>query len=493
MSKTANTLAALTAFLVAGSAVSLYAQPAGIDLTLKDAVVLAFRNNLDVKVELYNPAMAEAVLEGSYGIYNPLLSLGADYSRTSNSNTITYTPVKVDQFTASAGVSQLLPTGGTVGGTLTSSWLGNAGDFYSDALNLTLSQPLLRNFGRETTELTINVSRLNKEGALERFRTKLFDTVAQVRNDYFKLYNLREQLAVQRTALGLANKILEETKGRVKAGVLPAMEILNAEFSAASREKAVIDAERAVKDQMDVLRLSLQLPPGEIAVVDQPTKEFYAVTEEQALALAANNRPELSAQIAAIQANDLQERVARNKTLPDLSLNANVGAGGFDPRFAQGLSDTAAVRSPVWGVGLQFNYPIGNDAAKNELIRAKLALDQSRVQLKSLESGIANDVRAAIRLLLSSYKQLDVTARGTAYAQQRLDAFRKRNAVGLATTKDVFDVENDLVAAQGNQIQALVDYNNAITQLWRVTGELLDRQGIRVSERDADAVYRGAR
>jgi outer membrane protein TolC len=493
MRRIVRTTAALAATLVIGSAASLNAQPATIDLTLKDAVVLAFRNNLDLKVELYNPAMAEATFQGSYGIYNPVFSLGADYSRTANSNTITFTPVKVDQLTVNTGVSQLLPTGGTVGGTLSSSWLGNSGDFYSDALNLTLSQPLLRNFGRENTELTINISQLNKQGAMDRFRTKLFDTVAQVRNDYFKLYNLREQLAVQRTALALAEKILEETKGRVKAGVLPAMEILNAEFSAATREKAVIDAERAVRDQMDVLRVSLQLPAGEINVVDQPTKELYTVSEEQALALAANNRPELAAQIATIQANDLQQRVARNKTLPDLTLNANVGAGGFDPRFAQGLSDTASVRSPVWGVGLQFSYPIGNDAAKNEYVRTKLALEQSRTQLKSLESGIANDARTAIRLLAASYKQLDVTARGTAYAQERLAAFRKRNAVGLATTKDVFDVENDLVAAQGNQIQALVDYNNAITQLWRVTGELLDRQGIKVSDRDADTVYQAAR
>src|SRR6185369_6139592 len=128
---------------------------------------------------------------------------------------------------------------------------------------------LLKNFGQETTELNISVARYNKEGSLERYSAKLNDTVAQVRNDYFKLYSLREQLEVKRTSLALANRILDETRGRVKAGVLPAMEILNAEFSSASREKEVIDAERAVRDQMDVLRLSLQLEPGgDIVIAD---------------------------------------------------------------------------------------------------------------------------------------------------------------------------------------------------------------------------------
>ena len=54
-------------------------------------------------------------------------------------------------------------------------------------------------------------------------------------------------------------------------------------------------------------------------------------------------------------------------------------------------------------------------------------------------------------------------------------------------------MENDLVTAKGNQIQALVDYNNAITGLWHVTGELLERQGIRLSAGQADSLYQGAK
>ena len=217
------------------------------------------------------------------------------------------------------------------------------------------------------------------------------------------------------------------------------------------------------------------------------------MAEEQALALALKSRPELEAQRATVAADDLQQRVAHNRVLPDLSVNANLGLGGFDPRFTQGLSNMATLKEPNWGVGLQFSYPLGNDAARNDYLKSRLTLDQARTQLLSLESGVANDVRAAIRLLASSYRQIEVTARGRAYAEDRLKAFQKKNAVGLATTKDVLDVENDLVTAKGNQIQALVDYNNAITGLWHVTGELLERQGIRLSAGQADSLYQGAK
>jgi outer membrane protein TolC len=519
MKRAATSTAAATLCFVLGSAASLLAQqpplyppqpqtyqqapvvrqsgaasqPA-LDLTLKDAIKLAFERNLDLKVELYNPAMAEADIRRTLGIYDPLLSLGASYDRTNNPNTLTFTPIKIDQFSVNAGVSQLLPTGGSVGATANSGWTSNSHEYFSNGVNFTVSQPLLRNFGKEATELNIAVSRFGKEGSIERFKVRLSDTVAQVRTDYFQLYNLREALVVKRTSLALANKILDETRGRVKAGVLAAFEILNAEFGSATREKEVIDAERAVRDQMDVLRLSLQLDPSrDIEIVDEPTRENYPVIEQEALALALANRPELAAQRTTLKIDDLQRRVARNRTLPDLTLNANLGFGGFDQRFGSGLQKVATAEEPAWGIGVQLSYPLGNRAAENDYIKSRLALEQAQTQMQSLEAGISKDVKAAIRLLSSSYKQLEVTSRGRAYAEDRLRAFEKKNAVGLATTKDVFDVENDLVTAKGNQIQAVVDYNNAITQLWRVTGEILDRQGIKVSQSEGDPLYHRAK
>ncbi|HJV64817.1 MAG TPA: TolC family protein [Geomonas sp.] len=489
--------AAATSCLVLALAAPLFAQQAPpINLTLNDAIKIAFERNLDLKVELFNPAMSEADIQKSLGIYDPLLNAGFNYSRTVSTDTYAFVPFHADLFNGTAGVTQLLPTGGTIGASANSSWASsNSLSYFTNGGSINVTQPLLRNRGRAITELNINVARFGKEGALERFRSKLSDTVAQVRNDYFKLYNLRENLAVQGEAQVLANKILEETRGRVKAGVLPAMEILSAEFGAATREKAVLDAERAVKDQTDVLRLELQLDPNrELVIVDQPTKEMLAVAEGEAVTDALRNRPELAAQRTTIKINDLQQRVARNRTLPDLSLTGNFGSVGYAKSFFHSVDNAVSFDGgPLWGVGLQFNYPIGNRAAENDYIRSKLTLEQSQALLHSQESGVINDVKAAIRLLQTSYLQLDVTSRGRAYAEERLRAFRKKNEVGMATTKDVIDVENDLVTAQGNQIQALVDYNNAITNLWHATGLLLDKQGIKVTEHEADPLYQGAK
>lgn len=492
MKKNSTIVAALTlipALLCAAGTVRAQ-EGAPVSLKLRDAVKMAVENNLDAKVELYNPAMAQADIGSALGIYDPLLNLSLDYSRSNSFNTFTFAPLRQDVLQANAGVSQLLSTGGSAGANVGSSWVSNSFDYYNTVVNFTASQPLLKNFGKETTELTINVARFSKQGAMDRFRTRLSDIVAKVRSDYFTLYSLRQDLEVKRTSYDVAVRFLTDTRGRVSAGVLPAMEILNAEFGVAQREKEIIDAEKALADQVDVLRLELQLPGvQDILPVDLPTQEPFAVSEKDAVVRALAERPELVEQRVNVSINDLQKRVARNQTLPDLNLNANLGLGSFDPSFGSGLRRTATGDAPVWGVGLAFTYPLGNNAAENAYIRSKLQLEQSQTQLHNLEATISNDVRTAIRALASSFKQIDVTNRNTAYAQDRLTAFQKKNAVGLATAKEVIDVLNDLVTARGNQIKAVVAYNNALTQLWRATGEILDRVGVQVTQREADALY----
>lgn len=482
------------------------AQEGALRLTLKEAVKLAVEKNLDVRAELYNPAVAEADMRGSKGIYNPLLTLLANYqeSNTLPANSFIIGGVTVnrqDSLQYNAGISQLIPSGGTVGVALNNNWNHNnskssgiLNNYFQSDLTLTFLQPLLKNFGKETTELNISVAKFNKEGSLEQFKTRLSDIISQVRTQYFQLYSVREDLEVKKTSLALAEKILSDTEARVRVGVLPAMEILNAQFGVASRQKELIDAERALKDRIDSLRLLLQLrDAADIIPADTPFRDGYPVDESREIAHALASRPDLRQQRVTLRTSELQSRVARNLSSPDLSFTASSAFTGLDRNYNRDLEQVGSGRYPVWSAGLQLNYPLGNDAARNDYIRSKLRVAQSQTQVRSLEETVTYDVRTAVRGVSSGYVQLEVTARGRAYAEERLQAFIKRNQVGLATTKDVLDVENELVTAKGNQLRAVADYNNAITALWKATGELLEREGITISEQDADALYEKSR
>ncbi|HEY6874114.1 MAG TPA: TolC family protein [Geobacteraceae bacterium] len=471
-------------------------------LTLKEAIKMAVERNLDVQAELYNPASAEADIHKYQGIYNPLLTLLANYQDSSTLSANSFVSggapvIRQRSSTYNAGVSQLIPTGGTVGAAFNNSWnhnnFGSPGainNYFQSNVTLSFSQPLLKNFGRENTELAINVARFSKEGSLEQFKSRLLDIISQVKTQYYQLYSLRENLEVKKTSLNLAETILNNTQAQVKAGVLPAMEILNAQFGVATQQKNLIDAERALRDQVDALRLLLQLNDvADIVPTDTPFRGNYPVDEAQEIKLALVSRPDLRQQRVTLKSNELQSRVARNLTLPELDFTGSAAFTGLANTYSRDLDRVGSTQYPIWIAGLQLTYPIGNDSAKNDYIKSRLKVDQSKTQVASLEESIAKDVRTAARAVRSGYLQLDVTAKGRAYAEEVLQAYIKKQKVGLATTKDVLDELNNLVTARGNEIQAVTDYNNAIVSLWRATGALLEREGITISGKEADSLY----
>lgn len=470
-----------------------------VKLTLADALKSAVDKNLDLRAELYNPAVQEAEYRKSKGVYNPVLNLTTSYNETT-SYAATRSSLKLWSQTTqlNAGVSQLIPTGATATLGYNNSYLssdvaaGSSGlaSYWQSSLGLTLSQPLLKNFGREATELIIDVSRLGKEASLEKLNTRLMTLVAQIRVEYFKLYSLREEREVSRVSLDLAQRILNETQARVKAGVLPAMEILNAQYGVAAREKELIDADRAVSDQSDLLKQLLQLPvDGLIHPADQPAKGRYETSEQAEIKRALDSRPELKEMQRNRDVSELQARVANNRTLPDLALTASASTAGLGDTYYRDMDRLSSGKYPAWGVGLTLSYPLGNSAAENEYRKNRLKTEQLSVQIRNQQELIANEVRAAVRAIEANYKLLDVADRGRLFAEERLKAFERKAEVGLATTKDVLDVEHDLAVAKQNQIKAQVSYDNAITQLWKATGAILERQQIRLVSGEPERLY----
>lgn len=267
-----------------------YSAEAPFMLTLNEAIRMAVEKNLDVRAELYNPAQFEADVNRNRSIYDPLFTLQTSYTDSTAASVSTGgTAAEPQALVFNSSISQRFWTGGTAAITFNNGYTNNnlvtPSSSWQSQFGANISQPLLKNVGREATEIAINISRASKFASLERFNSRLLSTVAQVRTEYYNLHSLREERDVKKVSLELARKILSDTQARVKAGVLPAMEVLNAEFGAVTREKELIDAELAVSNQVDVLRLLLQMDikGGDLKTVDLPPRDRYDADESDAI------------------------------------------------------------------------------------------------------------------------------------------------------------------------------------------------------------------
>jgi outer membrane protein len=122
---------------------------------------------------------------------------------------------------------------------------------------------------------------------------------------------------------------------------------------------------------------------------------------------------------------------------------------------------------------LNFEYPIDNAAARSVLAQTRVQYESLRMQYRASISTAVVAVQTALANLEADQKRVQATREATYYAAQSLHDEEIRFKVGMATTHDLLQFQEQLISAQGNQVQAEVDLEDARLSLEHEQGTLL--------------------
>lgn len=453
------------------------------------AVAMAVYRNIDLRIEALNFKMAETDSAKSWGIYNPVFNA---------SGTGGVTAIPGDPFfsakntNASIGVTQNLPTGGSISATTQTGYFsvdvpGATSKDWQSTAGLSITLPILRNAGKESVELNITLAANTQQDSLERFRATTIETVSNVITAYNHLYVLRQAQETRGSALNSAQKLLDEIKKKSSTGAVQGMELANAEFAIAQRRKDLVEASRSVRDQEVSLRYLIGLDgPTQIIPSDPPSKTEPHETDKEAVNSALEQRSDLKQLRLSLKSAQLQERVTRRQSWPDLTVTAGGGLTGSGFNFSESYQQIGNNSGTFWNAGMQFSVPLGNTAALNEYRKSRIRTEQVQNQIKALSWKISNDVESDMRALISARLQMQLSDRSSQLAEQRLEEYRKNNQLGSATIQDVLNAENDRDSAHNAQLEAAETFSNAVTKLWKDAGLLLDRHGIHIDTSHPD-------
>mgnify|MGYP001819314613 CR=1 FL=1 len=278
-----------------------------VELSLKQCMELMLSNNLDLKVERYNPTLQENEISKERAAFDPVARFSLQKSKFIISPTTLLDGVGQNQsyeqktMDYEASLSKKFITGGL--GELkfstdkidtNSIWQYDSPTYFSN-LVFSLNQPLLRNFGIDLNKSRIIISSNNREISQARLMDKTASMITTLQGIYWNLYLSKQVLEVKKDSLQLARDLKDRNSALVEVGKLPSVEILRAETGIATREEDVIVAESATKDLEDVLRETLNLPFSKQIIIlkDKPVlREFHQREVKDYLATALENRPE---------------------------------------------------------------------------------------------------------------------------------------------------------------------------------------------------------
>jgi len=469
-----------------------------VTLTAKDCLAIALESNLDISISEYDPLISEADIGQAEGEFDPIWSLNLTESEEKSPTSTLYTifgvPVaSIWDRRTSFGTSfeGKAPTGtmyslnfGSIRSESTLTELTGAGAEYRGTADLTLSQPLLKNFGLDVNLARIKIARNNKDISKEQVALTVMDTAAQVFNAYWDLVFARENLVVARQSLRNARDLLEQNKLRVEVGDAAPFQVRQAEAGVKRREAEVISAIAAIRGAEDMLKLLLDVHDNSalwdeaIVPADKPLMIMRSLDEEISYKTALEKRPELIQGKTAIKSSELVVRLNRNARLPSIDLQGSYGVNALKSNF--GNEWDYLMRGHDWKFfyGVTGKIPVGNRLAKGAHVRSRYELEKAQLTLRKLEQAIRLEVRTAIRQVETNRKLVETNATATKLQERALEDEKKRYEVGVSTSYRVLEFEEDLAMAKSLELKALVDYRKALINLDRAEGMILERHGM---------------
>jgi outer membrane protein TolC len=493
--------AAVAALILLGAPGARAQEGPVLELSLDEAVRRAMDNNLDIKVEGYNPLAADEGVRAAEGYYDPFLSSVLDKNSRTNPQTNAFSggdKVTTKGSTWNFGLGQAVPTGGEFSLTFnnnksdTNSVFTTFNPSYGSGLTLSAVQPLFKNLRLDAPRRQLLLSKKNKEISDVQFRQSVINVLATVKAQYYDLIFAIDNLEATRKSLALAQKLLDENQIKVRVGTMAPLDVVQAQSEVAGREEGVIVAENDLREAEDTLKRSIT--PGNdpvmwsqrIVPTDRPTAEPYQVDLEAAIRRALEGRTDLQAARKGLERADIDLRYAKSQTLPQVDLIGSYGGTGVGGTqiirdgfggpiietipggYGDATSQVFGADYPNWRVGFNLSYPILNRSAKAGAAQARLAREQQETVIRRLEMNVVSEVRTAARAVETNLKRVDSTKAARVLQEQRLDAEEKKFAAGMSTNFLVTQAQRDLATAQVAEVRALADYRKSQVSFERV-------------------------
>lgn len=472
-------------------------------LTRDEAVRLASENNPDLAATRFEPLVGDARVAAARAAFVPT----ASSSLLRNSDTVPSTnffsgdaSLQTRYWSGSAGLTQLLPWGGTSydvsfssARTTTTNPITTFTPSLTSSLRAVISQPLLRNFKLDPARAQLEISRRNRSIAEVQVQERAAQVAASAEAAYWALVSATTAVEVQQRSLDLALELERTNRARVDVGQSPPLDLVSARAEVAQRRENLIVARTQALQAQDVLR-TLVLDPKRadywtvrLEPADRVPPIGVQPDVDAAVRRALSERADLVEARRLIENADTSVLLARNETMPDLRAQATyltngqggtrlLRSGGFpgtivgvdQTSFGSVLGQVLSADYPTWTVGFTLTYPVGRSLEEANLARARLEREQAAARLRSLELTIVREVRDAALRLEQNRQRIETAQLGRELAEQRLDAEQKRFEVGMSTSFLVIQAQRDLAVARDNEQRAYLDYQLAAVNFDRV-------------------------
>lgn len=354
-------------------------------------------------------------------------------------------------------------------------------------LELSFRQPLMSRSGTVYNQNQIILARISANAAGDETLDELQKHLYGVAESYWKLYRSRAEFFQRQKLLTSSRKVLSTLEGRNQVDTIP-RQILRARASVARAESRMQRAVTDIRNAESQLRLLVNDPemldggPVEFTPTELPCMLESPVSLRDSLQTALVNRPDISNAIRQMRASGVRMGVSKSEMLPKLDFIVSSYVAGLENKsqFADSFANQFTQGRPGYTVGLEFEVPLGNRAAKAKVEQRQWELKRAISSFKqTVETSLteveitSREVDTAWRELLGKYQAMEAAQNEVSYLQDRFEVLPMVEESSILLLEDLLDGYERLADEEASFALAQTNYALSIIQLRRSTGTML--------------------
>ena len=378
--------------------------------------------------------------------------------------------------------------------------------FSTPSTSVTLTQPLLRGFGRGVNLRYLRIARADQKISRLLFEQQVMDTIYGTSRLYFDLVSLGEDMQVKAESLRAAIKQRQDYESQEQLGTLAPINLTQAKALESSSRFALIQAQGLYKQQEIILRDELlrtaspvflaqfsEIVPTDTIVVPEKLEELDVPA---LVAQGLSARPDLAQAELQVETGRISAEASRNNARPQLNVyaNAEIRGAAEQPYETLGTPGTGLATTPqdlgagglevskIFQAGVQLTLPLRNRVAEADAARDAVQLRQVQVRTEKVAQQVREDVETAVVALQTAQAAYESATQSREYQAELLDAERDKLSVGQSTDLAVLQNEAYLAQARSTEIAARSNWMKARISLDYALGDLLEKNHVELDD-----------
>jgi outer membrane protein TolC len=396
--------------------------------------------------------------------------------------------------------------------------------YYLATLNLSITQPLLRNLGMNGAKRQYQLAIVNTDSTSAQALVDASTTLSQVEDVYWSLAAAWRDVAIQEAALKDAVTEQQSTVRLAKRGAAAPVDVTEAGTQVATFQDNVFAAVQSVSRLQNQLKGLLVTSAGDpiwranlvptTSVAEIPA----APTLDEIVADALRNRPEIRQAHDKYRQAAIDFSFAKNQGLPQLDAQITYQSNGFagllqptpgiisshcpfnnppdcptPPPYTQGSMPQAyhnlwTFRYPTFNVSVTASFPLGNHVATGLREVAQEEQEQAAVYAAGVAARIGFDARNALQTYQSALSRLYAARIAREASEQVYASEVRKYHNGESTTFLVLRRQVELEQNRGRELLAQTDLNKAMVEIDRVEGAILTKNNVNVRSLGSQAL-----